>query len=521
MNFGLKKRQRRALFVLIPSLCLLLIGFQNCNKEFTVTSSGIGSQSSSSDTSSTNNAAQGTILANLSGQTEPQYYFPLLANGSDIDLEFIYSSTLSPTPTEFLWNIVKPFPTGGNFQSTSRSFSEAYYTETFTEIGVYDISANGYETGSTVSLVQDSKTLVVGECENNTDILEITLDSGTLQPNTSAEFGVKLFNDEIQIGDIFWRIKFADQVITTGTASTQSVSWGNNLGGYLVEVFVKFDGDDCITHRRRIVDVTSSVATHINYVRPVDAGNVQLYNNYIYQYDRTSLTKSIFIDVENANKCQFDDVLVAGCTGEALNMNNIDLDTTQCVEETLVLTTFINADDTAGQAHQFYKYCPTSGSYCFFGPQEFKPSEHSCGDQTQTSFGVCDPNTCTGALCATSCINPAECNVKDVNGVCLPSCAYTAELAGFGGYGPDNIANTNDDPYIFVPGIQSCTGLTALEHNDWLDVPILTNIPGLPSSYQPHEVAEGQGVCCIRSLNYTPSIPSSSPSVSPSVVSSP
>lgn len=486
-SYKLNAKQKRGLFVLIPVLCALLIGFQNCNKSGYTNLNQVNPQSS--DTS----PAQGLIIATLPDETTHQVHFPLSLNGSlDVDLEFLYPSSL--VPDDFTWNIVKAF-LDGTFQSTSVTSTENSYRQTFQEIGVYDISVGAYESDSTDALAQGRETLLIGKCENH-NILEIILNSGTLSPSTSSTFGfVHYLDSQPVVSDILWRVHFNGTQMATGTEITQQVAWSNLAGQASIELFVKFQSDDCITYREKTVDINTGSQVYINYVRPMDtvASRVEPFNNYIYKYDRSSQSKSINIDVRNAYKCQFDGVVVPECSGEVLDMSNMDLDVMQCTQSEFVLTTFVDPN-SQGVDHNFYKYCPGGYSHCFFGPKQFQPQEHKCGDQTQT-FGACHSDLCTDPFCGSTCINASECNVKDVNNVCLPSCAYAAALAGYGGYGADNVANTTDDLWIFVPGVASCNNLIALEHSDWFDVPILEAFGG---NYQPHEVAEGLGVCCVR-----------------------
>lgn len=109
---------------------------------------------------------------------------------------------------------------------------------------------------------------------------------------------------------------------------------------------------------------------------------------------------------------------------------------------------------------------------------------------TTLSFGVCGTDVCTGTFCAENCESPDRCHVKDVRGVCRPSCGYLAHLQGYGGYGPDNEKKTSDDPHFLTKKANiSCSDLNIGGATDWEKIPLIDDV-------EPHEVAEGGGECC-------------------------
>ena len=109
---------------------------------------------------------------------------------------------------------------------------------------------------------------------------------------------------------------------------------------------------------------------------------------------------------------------------------------------------------------------------------------------TTLSFGVCGTDVCTGTFCAENCESPGKCHVKDVRGVCYPSCGYLAYLQGYGHYGPDNKKGTSDDPHSLTKEPNTtCSDLNIGGATDWKKIPLIDDL-------EPHEVVEGEGECC-------------------------
>lgn len=112
------------------------------------------------------------------------------------------------------------------------------------------------------------------------------------------------------------------------------------------------------------------------------------------------------------------------------------------------------------------------------------------------TFGVCGKGECVDPFCAEDCKSPETCHVKDIEGICRPSCGYAAYLAGWGHYGPDGDANTSDDIHTYRSHFSSCdevivTYEDGITRDDWH---AFDNCHGVI----PHEVIEHGGVCCVR-----------------------
>ena len=121
---------------------------------------------------------------------------------------------------------------------------------------------------------------------------------------------------------------------------------------------------------------------------------------------------------------------------------------------------------------------------------------------------VSSGGTCTGQLCAINCQTPETCHVKATeDGVCRPSCGYLATLQGYGGYGPDRIIHTADDPHVsswYIPNASTSTTCADLNtqqlwgSTDWIKIPLIEN-------KEPWIIAaSGGGACCGRNITSTP-----------------
>ncbi len=136
-------------------------------------------------------------------------------------------------------------------------------------------------------------------------------------------------------------------------------------------------------------------------------------------------------------------------------------------------------------------------------------------------FGACASGTCTHPFCAENCASPGRCHVKDIGGVCHPSCGHAARLKfGRDGYGPDRKPNTSDDLHFYRQRpATTCNDLSitysdGVTVNNWV---VLSSIQGRI----PYEVLErggSNGVCCIRG---SASSPTPTPTPTPTPASTP
>lgn len=381
-------KHEKYLYSLVACLFVLMVVFQNCEQQTTLSSSApennnvvISVDHQDEFINSVNSPVIQPIRATLvlDEAQIPQDYFAVY---STVKLSFSYFDFLdSSNLQDFNWDIKRIFPKGTLFQQKATS-DQPEYIHTFSEIGVYDISVVPAG-GDDDTFVEGHKTLVVGLCNENQNILEITLAQGTLQSNTSSVFDLSYFDeDETETPNVLWRVIHDNKEIA-GLNSNQTqlaAHWDNISGEALVEVFAQLEGDDCIFHRQKWVNIDQAIRPHFNYIRPVDDDpkNVLLLNNDIYVYLRASQNRSIWIDIKNADKCLFNGQIVADCRGLIPSVNKIDSDMTKCHEEEFVVTAYRDDGKAVTVTEAFYNFCPASDEYCAFGPQKYRPDEHRC-----------------------------------------------------------------------------------------------------------------------------------------------
>ena len=344
---------------------------------------------------------------------EPKRYFPI---GSFVELEFKLSGPDEPGFDSFAWSVQKIFVKD---DSQVDDFSTESLTYSFSEIGLYNVvaeasrndsSATTTTTNSSIDSASASAQLLIGRCEGgDLSDIEIVLSEDSLGSETPKNI----------LGPIW------------------------------------------------------------NYVRPADTDpgvdimtlNIENYRfgQQIYRYPRESRSKFIDIDIENVDECFLDQNPISSemcttmgcsesnpdcntcwteyqiredisplssCNDNALDMSEIDLDTTECTEDIFAIavskeidisllpkpepsvsipssdpdqpeplpgslpsepvssTTIENqnaissiTDDESKGAWRswwgakprvFYKHCPADSDYCYFGPEAYRPEEHHC-----------------------------------------------------------------------------------------------------------------------------------------------
>ena len=136
-------------------------------------------------------------------------------------------------------------------------------------------------------------------------------------------------------------------------------------------------------------------------------------------------------------------------------------------------------------------HLPSTGFYMCYKDgkcwKQKKDPDRSCGQQCNHP-----------KLCVARCGYPhTRCDVKDVNGVCHPSCGYNAVLAGgneFGHYGRDHTRGTNDDPHVLrrISNCKDLKGPKGYGDDEWVNIPLIDN-------RKPWDVLEKPGyLCCGR-----------------------
>ena len=374
-------KHERSLYFLVFSLFVLMIGFQNCESSSKILNSEstenlVTLQNPSSAIDDAGHTPIRPIQATLvSDDTQTSRdYFSIYSN---IKFTLTQLGLLPESVQKFTWDIERIFPKGVIFQHTITN-EQSEYIHTFPQRGVYNISVDVEDTS-----IRGHKTLVVGLCNENQNILEITLGEGTLQPNTKSVFNLSYFDeDETATSSVLWRVMHQNLDITSSNNQDKTklvTQWDHISGEYLVEIFVQFEGDDCIFHRKKWVNIDPIIQPHFNYVRPVDdrPANVALLNNNIYAYVRNSESKFVWLDIQNADKCLFNGKIIPDCHGSALNLNEVSLGT-NCQENEFLITAYRDDGQAIEVSDTFYNYCPANDDFCAFGPQRYRPDEHRC-----------------------------------------------------------------------------------------------------------------------------------------------
>ena len=230
-------------------------------------------------------------------------------------------------------------------------------THTFLETGLYNISVKAFAPNDETTLTDVQ--LLIGRCEgDDLDDIEIlfNIDSIGLQTPTKG------FSNSEPIWN-YIRLSDTDLNVDITTLATDN----NLFGGY---------------------------------------------GGYVYKYKRSSSSKFIDIDIQNANEC-FLDIEPTGietciectptatncvsgcsitsykirdnlsplpsCSGNALDMSALDTDTTKCTDDIFVVTA---SKEGRGREYKlqrtFYKHCPANEDYCYFGDERDRPSDHNC-----------------------------------------------------------------------------------------------------------------------------------------------
>ncbi len=298
----------------------------------------------------------GSISFSLSDDSSTEkIYFPA---GSSVKLEFKayddYKGTERSLEDEsFQWSIKK---VGDDTELADSSHTSHQLTHTFSEMGLYEISTKSTSSSENSSRFFDDRQLFIGLCEKEVEAVEIIL--------SEESFGNLTPEEVLETRPIFNYVRPSD------TDSSNKVT-------------LIFDDS-----RERYSGRSPS----------------------IYKYNRSSSSKFIDIDIQNADECFFDDEPIlatciqaaigcppeqpdcglhcpyeireglsplSSCSGNALDMSTLDTDTTECTDDI-----FVVAASQTGQEYKpqktFYKHCPADQDYCYFGEEGNRPSDHNC-----------------------------------------------------------------------------------------------------------------------------------------------
>ncbi len=270
-------------------------------------------------------------------------YFPV---GSSVNLEVKeYESSIEESleNISFQWSIKK---VGDDTELADSSHTSHQLTHTFSEMGLYEVSIKPTSPSENLFGSFDGTDLFIGLCEKEVEAVEVVL--------SEESFGNLTPEEALETRPIFNYVRPSD------TDSSNKVT-------------LIFD------------DSRERYSGH---------------SPRIYKYNRSSSSKFIDIDIQNADECFFDDEPIlkecsqppidcvyeireglsplSSCSGKALDMSTLDTDTTECTDDIF----FVVASQT-GQEYKpqktFYKHCPADQDYCYFGEENYyRPSDHNC-----------------------------------------------------------------------------------------------------------------------------------------------
>ena len=410
-------------------LFILVSGFQNCYPDYSGESQA--SQSVDRDSISTISTEVSGTGSSLSGNR--------FSTNTNLTLTI---ENIPSESSEVHWNVNRGFESIIDNAKTTGGESQ----HTFTQAGAYDISVIFYKN------VQDfltpigsaSKRVVVGDQCDATKILEIALTSGSLVAGQTATFGVR---DESEFSDISWKaiLPSGDEVTAEGTSIQISLS-GESAGTLKVEVEGSESGQsDCVTYRSKEFDINNSLTPHFSEVKIVDEDDndvsMTLENNDIYKYEKTSDSRSVFMNAKNATNCILKSPLDENGNESSIDCEEGKVDvtnnSTECSETVITVraeygnqndngsgvqsishvytdpktsnpgagtdpttqgesdTTIPNTTDpktpntldgyqsdpriSSYKEETFYHYCPEDSTSCYFGLQSIQPNHHTCG----------------------------------------------------------------------------------------------------------------------------------------------
>ena len=419
------------------ALFLLIFSFQNC-KEGNLNNNGDTDKASeipNSDQTTTsttltdpliepvvnpNSPPLGSLIAYLSDDTQktPKDEFD---SEEQVTLEFIEFHRSS---NSFQWTISRGFETITESQVTTQSD----YKTSFSQKGAYDIFSTSHIAGDPKILSRASKRLTIGaECDPS-EILEIKVGSGSLVKGETVT--LELENSQL-FNNVNWKIQQDSQSLLEQTQQSVTVNLPEQgESSLIVEVTaVSNDStrDQCITYRKKELQVNENAKPHFNIVRPVDDTHpVTLENNEVYKYKRTSQSKYIEVLITDANECSWNENAIA-CNNGQWDITREDLVISECSQavNALEVSYLDSNNDSQKEQRHYYKFCPQDQDICYFGPLDARPVHHYCDNNREIQTITTTTTTTSTPPSACSSVQKAP-DYKEVNGQCLKSC----QLAG-------------------------------------------------------------------------------------------
>ena len=324
-----------------------------------------------------------------------------------------------PSSNQFKWTITRGFEIIANEITTN----SPTYKHRLTQMGVYNVFVQSYNTGNAESLLtQAAKRVVIGEACSPPDILEIELQSGSLSLGSLATLTLQ---DASLFSSVQWRMILPSQeiIISEGSNTRVDLSSLSSTGTMTVEVAANPTDptrSQCLTYRKKELQVSKDAAPYFNPSLLLDsngqAAEMSLENNDIYKYDRSSSYQYIEVNIVSADTCSFQidhinnqnqkeksRTFPINCSNGRIDINLAITTTgmqsvseTECQEFKVIVTA---VRGTLSQQQSYYGYCPQDESICFFGTDQHRPSHHTCqkkspsltlSSESKQIHGVCN-----------------------------------------------------------------------------------------------------------------------------------
>ena len=347
----INRQDWKYLSILLSSLFVLMIGFQNCkgnNSRDDLSSSSNQSTSLSTTTTSgtldildedprtSTDMNMTGIRASVVGRPFQTEFFELdqvkmeLIVSQDQEEEFLnYDYFYWSIATRPMHNLVNPrrgspqtpITLVDNEKTEVKSYEYDFENQ---EMGLYDVVVVPEDsTGQKSAAI--NKTLVVKQCQFVAPPLEILLlqsDRGKSKESLIPQYGqtstfiASSNKTEPEIKKILWDVikdgqKIKSDLLEVDADGELTVTWDNISGEVEVHAFVEYEDLDCIAYRNKkvtVYEVNAPLKPYLNYFRPADTRdpkNVQLAHQYVYKFKRKTgelLNNDLTLEIDWSHK---------------------------------------------------------------------------------------------------------------------------------------------------------------------------------------------------------------------------
>lgn len=300
------KKDWKYLSILLSSLFVMMIGFQNCGDNNTIPSERTSNTSllttnpSTTTTNTTSPSDSSSIAIEARSQDVASDHFDV---NTKVDFVLIAPKSEAQRKVfreyeKFEWSIVKENfknlssaaqasedqePVAVNRDDPKKTSTEPNYDWTFDEIGVYSISVVPEDSkGQKSEAIY--KTLIIGRCNSSPPVeifLRIKDDENISLPQQDKQ---SVFyadgGQREEIDKVLWMIKHNGQKLKSAETNDNGeliATWGDFSGDVTVKFFAQFRNESCITYRRQNHTVThrDDIPNPLLHVRLVDSKNPQ------------------------------------------------------------------------------------------------------------------------------------------------------------------------------------------------------------------------------------------------------